>query len=511
MQAHGVNPIEATADTPWSVADRRLLALLAILVFGSLGFSVHRWYDPAPDAATYICTARALVAGEGYSFVGAPFILRPPGLPVLIAPILAAFGTDFFKLNLFVSVFGAVAILLLFAFQRPRLGGPLSALVSLSVWLNPGYQRLCNQVLSDVPGVTLLLACLLLARWAARRPGALREVTLGLAIGLSAYVRSITILVVPALILARLLARRRQRGATIPLRTFVCKRLVLFAVTAWVVGVPWGVRNQAVDTVRPADQTSVYSYSSGMWHQDRGDPDSPLLSARRILKRVPRHAAALLDALGGRLWVRQGGASQTAFGVLLALGLLVILVKRRDAAEFFTLGALVLFAVYFKFQDRLVLPVYVLALAATVELIKGFVGAVAGKRAAVSVAAVAVIALTVADLRPRHEWDGIRAYHEEFQRHCDLIAGRLQPEDRLAAVDGRDYEVMLERPVYSLVHAIERARGMGVVDEMFEKYDIDKVILSGLPTRPPYFLPYFFKRHDIAQRGEPVYVIPVRP
>jgi hypothetical protein len=75
--------------------------------------------------------------GEGYSLVGVPFAIRPPGFAALIAPILALRGTDFFALNLFVALCGAVAVFLLFVLERPRLGTLLASFVAIAICSTP--------------------------------------------------------------------------------------------------------------------------------------------------------------------------------------------------------------------------------------------------------------------------------------------------------------------------------------------------------------------------------------
>src|SRR6266850_469568 len=114
---------------------RALAALALLLVVGlSLIGSVHPWYDPTNDGSMYIATARSLVAGEGYSYLGIPFLIRPPGFSCLIAPLLAWRGTDFHALNLLVSAFGALGIVLFHLLLRERLGLVLSTLVPLVLW-----------------------------------------------------------------------------------------------------------------------------------------------------------------------------------------------------------------------------------------------------------------------------------------------------------------------------------------------------------------------------------------
>ena len=127
------------------------------------------------------------------------FRAHPPGFPLLIAPLIGILGTNFYALNLTVSLFGAAGAALLAIIWRPRLGWTLAVLTATVLWTSPGYQRLCNQVMSDVPGTTLLLLCLLLERWSSQSGSRWRELVLGLCIGLSAYVRAVTLVLVPAI------------------------------------------------------------------------------------------------------------------------------------------------------------------------------------------------------------------------------------------------------------------------------------------------------------------------
>src|SRR5262245_10650790 len=98
-----------------SRADRSSLLLLASALGASLPFLVHPWYAPSGDASLYIATSQALLAGEGYSYLGEPFVVRPPGFSLLLAPVLATRGLDFHALNLLVALCGLIAALLLFA------------------------------------------------------------------------------------------------------------------------------------------------------------------------------------------------------------------------------------------------------------------------------------------------------------------------------------------------------------------------------------------------------------
>src|SRR6185503_1179648 len=143
---------------------------------------VHPWYEANPetnDASVYLLCARSMLAGDGYAYLGQPFVLRPPGFSALLVPVLASRGLDFHALNLFVASFGVLAVACVFAYHRRRLGVGLALATALSLWLNPSFELACNRVLSDLPGTALLLVGLLLARWADRRASAGRDVLVG--------------------------------------------------------------------------------------------------------------------------------------------------------------------------------------------------------------------------------------------------------------------------------------------------------------------------------------------
>jgi 4-amino-4-deoxy-L-arabinose transferase-like glycosyltransferase len=282
------------------------LALFGVFLVASLFAWVHPWYEQLPDASLYITTARALAAGEGYTYLGVPFHARPPGFSALLAPVIAAAGTDFRILNLFVAAWGLVAVLLLYRLERERLGWPLALLVAGALWLNPGFRRLSCQVMSDVPALALLLACLLVERWASRADAPRRELVLGLAVGLAAYVRSSLILLVPAILAARVAVRWSGERPRERARSFILRRAALFPLVAVLVLLPWSIRDAVRAPPPPADQTYLYAHFTGVLHKDPGDPASRRLSVGEIFSRAQMRARQVGAVLGSRMrsWVR---------------------------------------------------------------------------------------------------------------------------------------------------------------------------------------------------------------
>ena len=82
----------AAQEPGWDRPSRFLLAALALLMLASLPFLVQSFYevsDETNDASMYILSAQALLGGEGYAYLGQPFIARPPGMSLLLAPLVA--------------------------------------------------------------------------------------------------------------------------------------------------------------------------------------------------------------------------------------------------------------------------------------------------------------------------------------------------------------------------------------------------------------------------------------
>jgi 4-amino-4-deoxy-L-arabinose transferase-like glycosyltransferase len=496
---------------------------------------VHPWYDLTVDGSIYIVTARSIAAGEGYTYLGEPFRVRPPGFPALLAPLVTLAGTNFFALNFAIALFGAAGVLLLFELQRPRLGFWLALLTALAVWLNPGYQRLTTQIMSDVPGATLLLLCLLVERWASRSPSPRREVVLGLCIGLSAHVRMLTVLLVPAIALSRLLARRSQPEPEAWPR-FGLRRLAIFAGVTLLVLLPWSIRNQLDPAPAPAEQTLVYSYGVGMWRVDPTDPSSPLRTPAEIVSRMPLRSRQLASVLGSRMRNEEranlGEVDEAGFeklGLELATGArptplassfpialvflgssLVVLVRRREPAEFFVVGSVLVVEIYFGFGGRLVLPIYLLTFPAAVEVGRDLVARLAGARAATAAATAGVLLLVASDFAPRLGWKEIERRHREMVELSLAVERSVPPDARLGAVIGAHFEVFLERPVYSLQLAARRTGSLEAAERVIEKHRIDTIVLSERMLIELAFAGYFERRYGPPERVGPALIWRVR-
>lgn len=471
-------------------SEKLAVAIAATLLVASLAYFVHPWFVRNADAAMYLATARSLADGEGYRFLGMPFVVRPPGFSALLAPLVGWRGaTDFLWLNGFVSIAGALGVVALYGLARPRLGWPLALGVAAALWLNPGYQRLCTSVLSDVPGVAAALACLW---WATRvpAPGAAghgsREVLLGLAIGVAGWLRSANLLLVPALLLARALAAphawRRVLGAP---------------ALAVVLAVPWFLYAQAHAPTGPVDQTRLASYGTAMFHADPGDPTSTSLGPLEIARRVPARTNQLLSVLGSRLTTAvKGGQDDPLAGlgrtalpsaagswhVLLGVLLVAALVREAwtlgTAASWFGLWNVALLLCYFGFQDRLALPVFAVGAISAVAWLRDVAARWLGEPRGAAVAGAALVVLVGFDFAPRDRWSAIEAEHERLVAESAAIEPLLTPGARPAAWRGFHHGVFLERPVFSLHRSVGRLGAEAGVEAVIDRYELDTVFLT---------------------------------
>ena len=196
---------------------------------------------------------------------------------------------------------------------------------------------------------------------------------------------------------------------------------------------------------------------------------------------------------------------------LLFLGAsLVLLLRYREPAECFVLGSLVVMEIYFGFGGRLVLPVYLLVFPAAVEVGRDLVARVAGSRAAVAVAAVALLLLIGFDFAPRLGWDEIEREHRELVALCRAIEANVGPEARVGAVIGAHYSVFLNRPVYSLQVAVRRSKQLDAVERVIDQNQLDTVVLSERMLVEKALAAYFHDRYGEPLRADPALIWRVR-
>jgi hypothetical protein len=340
------------------------------------------------DSAIYLLTAESLWAGEGYTYLGGPFFVRPPGTSFLIAPFVGE-AWDHGRLNLAmqwiaVGSFAAVAL----AMSRLH-GASIGILIALLFALNRLALNLYNAVLSELPFMLFfyLAAWLLMPARDGRQPGWGRGILGAVCLAASCYMRTIGLLALPGLVLMGFVRPRASPAGT-PGDTAAAPsaaapsaaapasppppsrwRGAVLAGLAFALTLPWMLWSQraAAEATGPATQLLMFDYGTALLHVDPGDPDSPLVGLDGYLKRLRRHAMGFGKAVAEVLT----GSHETPLPVVaLVLSLAAILTAlwtRRSLLDWFTLAYLALLLLYFTFADRLLLPMIPLLLSALIH------------------------------------------------------------------------------------------------------------------------------------------------
>lgn len=457
--------------------------IVALAALATLAWRVHPWYDPVNDASMYIACARSLARGEGYSYLGEPFTIRPPGFSALLAPFVAGRDFDPLVLNWLTSLFAVACLTLFFAWTRSRTGTWVAAGLAALVWLNPLIERFANQTMSDLLGVGLVFACLLLERWAGARPSLARDAVLALSIGLSAWVRTLSVLLVPAVIAGRI-AERVAKGERGDWLGFARRKLLVVALIPCLVFLPWSLRNASLGERAATDQTMLHSYSTGMWHSDRGDPESPRVSLTQVLARIPERSAQMFSLLATNLQSLAAGRWVRACGALLLALALWTAARRRETADFFLLATLALLAIYFGFRERLLFPVWLLVLSNAAATVISIAEHWLKPRVARAALGVALFAVALSLAAPRHYWPEVERTHALYEQFARGVEAAVPQEMRIAAMIGWHYEVFLDRPVHNLGFAYRRPRGTnGIsgtegIEELLQRRSIDAIVAA---------------------------------
>lgn len=494
--------LQALLARPWGGAVLAFVAGLALLPF-----LVHPWFHASWDGVYYLLGARSLAHGQGYTASGVPIIVRPPGLSLFLAPFVLGKNLNFLLLNTVMGVVGLTGAVLLFAQARQRLGAVLSLSAAVVIWLNPLYQEFSNKTMSDVPGIAFLAAILLVERAATASPSRRRDLALGLLIGAGCLVRSNTLLVLPALLASRFLRWRLDRERE-PLGEFLRSRVALLAAVVLLSGLPWLFWSRTHRPAPPADQTMNYNYSVAMWHLDRGDPASPLVSAAEILHRPKVRLPQLLWTLHTRLRTARPGARGPAgpwFGVVLLAALFIQLLRRREPAEIFTILYTIVVVFYFSYLERIALPIYAFSLLALVGLLRDATRSLAGRAAGLAVPLAFLSLLFVLDFKPHARWPQIEQSDRERAAKARVYAQCLPPDARVATWRlGNEYSALLDRPFFVLYFSHVRTPTAAALERTIEAYGIDTVILE--PETPADVRRHFSGYPRVAAcAGEPVF------
>ncbi len=197
-----------------------LLAAVLITYIATLQAG-HHWGD---DFAYYLHHAQNLIEGRPYTDTGLienPAVRNlspryyPPGLPVLLAPVLATFGFNYTALKIEITALFVLGLWFMYGMFRDRLSEWQTLAVIALIAFNPVLWGLRNEVISDLPFLTATYGSLYLIHWLYTRYSGNPPAAWGIVVGLSIYlayaIRQPGLMLIPALFCFDLLAARRLR------------------------------------------------------------------------------------------------------------------------------------------------------------------------------------------------------------------------------------------------------------------------------------------------------------
>jgi hypothetical protein len=223
-------------------------------------------------------------------------------------------------------------------------------------------------------------------------------------------------------------------------------------------------------------------------------------------ERLRVRAPQVVAAVGSRTKTKDFTPWLGLPAALLFAALLIGLVRRRAPIEIYLCAHVGILVFYFGFGWRLLLPVWVFALADGADVVRAGVARRFGGGVATAVACAGILALALVDAEPRRDWDRVRERHERQVALARAIEETIAPDARLAAMRGYTYSVYLGRPVWSLEFTVERARSFLAAEELIDRERVDTLVVSPFGQHDRKLLTYLERRYPRALRraGEAV-------
>jgi tetratricopeptide (TPR) repeat protein len=193
----------------------------AVLILGFMATGWLRLNDCDlfnPDSPRYLIYAQSLANTGQYRAIdtpGAPlYTWRPPGLPVLMAPVLKFLPYDVVAAKCVVLLTAALLLAVVHAIASSTRGGWSGPLMVAVVGTSPMFLSLATEVLTEVPYALGILAVMYwIGRWDGAAGGSRRAAYAGalVALAFTPVVRTVGVAMVVAVGLWSLAARRRWK------------------------------------------------------------------------------------------------------------------------------------------------------------------------------------------------------------------------------------------------------------------------------------------------------------
>jgi hypothetical protein len=112
------------------------------------------------DPAVYIGAAQALASGMGYQFNGLPETTYPPGLSLLLTPVVAVFGADVDIAQGYIGFWAFLALLAIVVYLRLRGDVPVLLITGMLLMSSVFYNSATVSLRTEMPYIAFSVGCL---------------------------------------------------------------------------------------------------------------------------------------------------------------------------------------------------------------------------------------------------------------------------------------------------------------------------------------------------------------
>jgi len=330
--------------------------LLWILLFSAIAyyFIVVPQWSPTWDSAIYISLARAMVNGEGYTYMGYPHTKYPPGFSLLLAPIEFIAGHNFLYMRLLIAICAVGSIGLTFLLIRRTASVSVACAVSLMTAASYALFIETTHILSDVPYMFVSLAALIVAeRYSRHLSMRYAFMTIGL-IATAFMIRLVGFTLALSLVPVILISARRH-----PVQKRIRHAVLVLGVIALVAGV-WMGRNALITDNLPPGLRESLSYERELIVVNPDNPRSETVTQSDLVERVGRNMAhyekMFVDLLTAKRVTNRFFVH--LFIALWLTGWLLALFFRHTVIEYYTLFYMLVYLLWPAWQgERFLIPI----------------------------------------------------------------------------------------------------------------------------------------------------------
>ncbi len=330
--------------------------LLWILLVSAITyyFIVVPYWSPTWDSAIYISLARAMVSGDGYTYMGYPHTKYPPGFSLLLAPIELTAGHNFLLMRLFIALCAVGSIGLTFILFRRTVSVSAAAAISLMTAASYALFIESTHILSDVPYMFVSIAALIAAERYSRYLSA-RYAFITMALITAAFmIRLIGFTLALSLVPAILISARHHK-----VQVRIKHVVFVLAIISLAVGL-WVGRNALITDNLPPGLRESLSYESELIAVNPDNPRSVTVTQSDLMVRFGKNMAHYEKMFVDLLTARRV-TNMTLVHVLIAfwlIGWLLALVFRHSVLEYYALFYMLVYLLWPAWQgERFLIPI----------------------------------------------------------------------------------------------------------------------------------------------------------